>query len=158
MSARFWERIVEGESQELGSHAFEAEAIKRFAAQYDPQPFHLDEAAAARSVLGGLCASGWHTAAVFMRLNVDYLSRRVADYVAEGNGVPKIGPSPGFRDLRWPKPVYAGDTVAYRQVVTGKRVSETRPGWGVVSFDVSAANQRGEDVFGFKGSVFVGTD
>ncbi|WAJ30061.1 MaoC family dehydratase [Antarcticirhabdus aurantiaca] len=158
MSGRFWDRIVEGEEQELGSHTFDADAIKRFAAQFDPQPFHLDEAAATRSVLGGLCASGWHTAAVFMRLNVEYLGRRVAAFAAEGNPMPLIGPSPGFRDLRWPTPVYAGDTVTYRQRVSGKRVSESRAGWGVVSFDVSATNQRGEDVFGFKGSAFVGTN
>jgi acyl dehydratase len=158
MSARFWDRIVEGEEQALGSHTFEAEAIKRFAARFDPQPFHLDEAAAERSLLGSLCASGWHTAAVFMRLNVDYLGRRVAEFVAQGNPMPVIGPSPGFRDMRWPRPVRVGDTVTYSQRVTGKRVSDSRPGWGVVSFDVSGSNQRGEDVFGFKGSAFVGTE
>ena len=91
--------------RELGTHLFEAEAIKEFARKFDPQPFHVDEAAAARSVLGGLCASGWHTAAVWMRLSVD-AGMTARDTPWDGPGPePVFGPSPGFRNLKWLKPV-----------------------------------------------------
>ena len=72
---RFFEDINVGERIELGHHRFTAEEIKAFAARFDPQPFHLDEAAAARSSFGALCASGWHTASIWMRLLVDHWQR-----------------------------------------------------------------------------------
>ena len=72
---KFWEDIAVGERAELGRHTFTAEDIKAFARRFDPQPFHLDEAAAARSHFGALCASGWHTASMWMRLMVEYQNR-----------------------------------------------------------------------------------
>ena len=154
----FWDRFEIGKPVELGSHRFTAEDIKRFAGKYDPQPFHLDEEAASASVLGGLCASGWHTAAVCMRLNVDTRAAQVKAYVAEGNATPQVGPSPGIRNIKWPKPVYAGDTVTFTQTVTGKRHSQSRPGWGVLEFTTLGVNQDGEPVFSFDGAAFAGTD
>lgn len=154
----FWDSFVIGEPIVLGSHRFTAEEIVRFAEKYDPQPFHLDAEAAKASILGGLCASGWHTAAACMRLNVEYRYARLREWVEAGNPTPRIGPSPGFKNMRWRKPVHAGDTVTFTQTVTGKRVSEKRPGWGVLSFSTSGKDQDGVEVFSFDGVVFQGTD
>ena len=82
---KFFDDLVVGERYELGSHTFTADAIKIFARRFDPQPFHLDEAAAARSHFGALCASGWHTASVWMRLMVQYQVREDAARRARGD-------------------------------------------------------------------------
>ena len=111
---KFFEDIRVGETSEIGSHTFTAEDIKTFAERFDPQPFHLDDAAAARSHFGRLCASGWHTACVWMRLLIDRRRREDDERRARGEPVAQLGPSPGFRDLQWLKPVYAGDTVVLR--------------------------------------------
>ena len=110
---RFLDEVRVGERTVIGSHTFTAVAIKAFAARFDPQPFHLDEAAAARSHFGALCASGWHTAAVWMRLIVDHRRAESEARRARGEPVARTGVSPGFRDLKWPRPVYAGDTITY---------------------------------------------
>ncbi len=89
------------------------DAIKTFARAYDPQPFHLDEEAGKRSLFGGLAASGWHTASVYMKLLVAYLKDLTEAAEARGEPVAQSGPSPGFKNLKWPRPVLAGDTVTY---------------------------------------------
>jgi acyl dehydratase len=109
----FFEDHVIGARVGIGSHTFTADAIKAFAVQFDPQPFHLDEAAAARSHFGGLVASGWHTAAICLRLLVEDRHRRQAELRRRGEAVARTGPSPGLRNLQWPRPVRAGDTIAY---------------------------------------------
>lgn len=152
---KFFEDIVVGERYELGQHTFTAEAIKAFARCFDPQPFHLDEAAAAQSHFRALCASGWHTAAVWMRLLADYHSRNDAARRARGEAVAELGPSPGFRDLKWLKPVYAGDTITYATEVVDKRASQSRPKWGLVTIRNSGVNQKGELVISFVSVVFV---
>ncbi|MBO0663333.1 MaoC family dehydratase [Jiella sp. MQZ9-1] len=154
----FWDTFIVGEPIALGAHRFTAEAIVRFAEKYDPQIFHLDPERAKASVLGGLCASGWHTASACMRLNVDYRYGKLKRWLEAGNPMPRIGPSPGFKTMRWPRPVYAGDRVQFTQTVTDKRVSETRPGWGLVSFSTLGVNQDGAEVFSFDGVAFQGTD
>jgi len=93
---KFFEDIRVGESDELGRHVFTAEEIKSFAARFDPQPFHLDEDAAARSHFGRLCASGWQTACVLMRLLIDLRRREDDARRARGEAVAQLGPSPGF--------------------------------------------------------------
>src|SRR5262249_60521671 len=95
--------------------------IKAFAARFDPQPFHLDETAAARSHFGRLCASGWHTACVWMRLMIDYRRREDEARRARGEAVAPLGPSPGFRDLEWLQPVFVGDTLSDRPPGARKR-------------------------------------
>jgi acyl dehydratase len=142
----YFEDAEVGTRRELGSYAFTADEIKRFAAQFDPQPFHLEEEAAKRSHFGGLVASGWHTASVFMKLQ----SRLINQIGAE---VSKAGPSPGYRDLRWLKPVFAGDTLTYSTEVVRKRELATRPQWGIVFSHITAVNQRGELVYEFEASV-----
>jgi acyl dehydratase len=145
---KFFEDIEIGHRRDLGRYTFSAEDIKQFASRHDPQPFHLDEEAAKRSHFGGLVASGWHTASIFMKLQ----ARQIA---ARGVELEQTGLSPGFRDLRWPKPVFAGDTLAYTSEVIRKRELASRPGWGIVFSRVTAVNQRGELVLEFEGSVFV---
>lgn len=150
----FFEDLAVGQASELGSHRFEAGDIVRFARAFDPQRFHVDEAAARESLFGGLCASGWHTAAVWMRLMVE--RRQAAQAAARAQGLPpaRLGPSPGFKDLKWLKPVYAGDVITYRSTVADKRASASRPGWGLVFNDNTGHNQHGEPVFAFRGCVF----
>jgi len=152
---KFFDDIAIGERAELGSHTFTAEDIKSFARKYDPQPFHLDEAAAARSHFGALCASGWHTAATWMRLMVEQQVRDDAAQRARGAAVAALGPSPGFRELKWLKPVYAGDTVSYTTEIVDKRVSNSRADWGLLSIRNTGANQNGEPVISFTSVVFV---
>ena len=152
---KFFDDIEVGERVELGSHTFTADDIKRFARAYDPQPFHLDEAAAEKSHFRKLCASGWHTVAVWMKLNIRELTRQNETRAAAGERIAQMGPSPGIDDLKWLKPVYAGDTVTYGLEISGKRESRSRPGWGLVSFANTGVNQKGEPVISFTGHVFV---
>src|SRR4051794_37185492 len=152
---KFFEDIAVGEKTELGSHMFTAAAIKAFASRFDPQEFHLDEAAAARSHFGALCASGWHTASVWMRLMVEYQGREDDARRARGEPVATFGPSPGFRELKWLKPVFVGDTVTYATEVIEKRASNSRPGWGLMSIRNSGVNQKGEAVISFVSVAFV---
>lgn len=145
------------ETTTLGSHTFEPEEIKTFARKYDPQPFHVDEAAAERSVFGRLCASGWHTAAMWMRYN---LKRRedMGDRPWHGAGPrPEFGPSPGFTDLKWLKPVYAGDTITFTRTALNHRAMSSRPGWRILTIRCEAHNQDGAPVLTFDSAVLVKT-
>ncbi len=152
---KFFEDIAVGEQSEVGRHAFTAENIKSFASRYDPQPFHLDEAAAEQSHFGKLCASGWHTVCAWMRLLID-LRRREDDAArARGEPVATLGPSPGFRELKWLKPVYVGDTVTYTSEVIEARELKSRPAWGLVTSRHIGKNQHGEPVISFISSAFV---
>lgn len=146
-----FDQIAIGERTELGQFSFTPDDIIAFARAFDPQRFHLDEAAAKASLFGGLCASGWHTGAVWMRLMVAH-RRRVQGLM--GEAMPKLGSSPGFKNLKWLKPVFAGDTIAYVSTTTDKRASSSRPGWGLVFHHNTGINQRGETVFSFDGCVF----
>ena len=151
----YFEDMKVGQHRDLGSFIFTAELIKAFASQFDPQPFHLDEEKGRKSLFGGLAASGWHIASVWMKLAVAEGQREAADAIARGEKPAMWGPSPGFRDLRWLKPVLAGDTVSYASDVEALRVSRSRPEWGVMQTRNTGTNQRGELVFSFLGSVFV---
>src|SRR5271170_3521382 len=97
----FFEDVKVGQRRELGAFTFTAEAIKSFAAQFDPQAFHLDEEAGRKSLFGGLAASGWHVGSVCMKLLVADGQRQASEMVARGEKVEVWGPSPGFRELRW---------------------------------------------------------
>jgi acyl dehydratase len=150
----YYEDIVLGEPTVMGSHTFTADEIKSFARRFDPQVFHLDEAAAARSHFGALCASGWHTMAVWMRMMIATRERKAAETAARGDPVPTLGPSPGFRELRWLKPVYVGDTITYSSTVIDKRPSASRPQWGVISVRTEGVNQSGEPVISVISTAF----
>ena len=152
---RFFDDIEIGQRRELGSYTFTAEAIKRFAAQFDPQRFHLDEEEGRKSLFGGLAASGWHVGSVCMKLLVADGQRLAREAEAHGEAVAGWGPSPGFRELRWIKPVLAGDTISFSSEVLSKRPSGSRPGWGILQASNTGTNQRGEAVFSFLATAFV---
>lgn len=113
----------------------EAADIIRFAAEFDPQPFHLDEDAAKRSFFGGLAASGWHTTALTMRLLVDSDLRIAGGLIGLG-----------FEELRWPRPVRAGDELRVESLVLEKRESKSRPQQGFLKMRNTTINQRDEPV------------
>jgi acyl dehydratase len=152
---RFFEDVAVGQRRELGSFTFTAEAIKSFAAQFDPQRFHLDEEEGRKSLFGGLAASGWHVGSVCMKLLVADGQRQAKEAQARGEEVAIWGPSPGFRDLRWIKPVLAGDTISFASEVASLRTSESRTAWGIIEARNTGTNQRGELVFSILATAFV---
>jgi len=154
--AQYFEELVIGESHELGSLVFTPGEIVAFARSFDPQPFHMDQEAARKSSFGNLCASGWHTAAGWMAAMVVHRRRQESAFKAAYGDVPapRLGPSPGFKNLRWLKPVYAGDRITYHSTVADKRASATRPQWGLFFHHNTGVNQNGETVFSFDGCVF----
>jgi hypothetical protein len=161
---KFFEDIAVGETAMLGSHVFTAAAIAAFAARFEPRLSRPDNDAplpasgwqvACDHDARMLPASGWQVACVWMRLLVDHRRNEDAVRRARGEPVATLGPSPGFRDLQWPAPVYAGDTVTYRNEVIDKRVSLSRPRWGLLMSRNSGQNQRGETVLSFVSSAFV---
>jgi acyl dehydratase len=144
-----------GVTTTLGSHKFEPEAIKAFARKYDPQPFHVDEEAAKNSVFGRLCASGWHTTATWMKYN---LATRMETEGRrwEGPGpLPEFGPSPGFKNLKWMKPVYAGETVTFTRTGVAHRPIASRPGWRLLTIRADAFDSTGDKVLEFESAVLV---
>lgn len=138
MAAGKWayEDFEVGTSLDLGSKLVTAGEIIEFASEFDPQPMHLDEEAGKAGVLGGLAASGWHTCCIFMRLMCDAF---LLDSTSQG--------SPGIDQVKWKKPVLAGDRLTARSTILGKRLSSSRPGLGFVSMRAEMVNQRGESVF-----------
>ena len=149
----YFEDVVVGETLELGSHLFCKEDMVRFARAYDSQPFHIDEDAAGRSHFGRLVASGWHTAAAFMKCLVEARDRMTQSFVARGAPPPPGGPSPGFRDLRWVKPVSAGDRLTYFSAPVDKRLTK-REGWGLVFSHNVGIDADGAKAFEFTGAAF----
>ena len=130
-----FENFTVGRSFVLGPKAVTSAEIIEFAAEFDPQPMHLDEQAVRSSILGGLAASGWHISSLFMRMMFDsYLSGSLS----EG--------SPGIDVMEWRKPVLTGDTLTGRSTVIGARMMRSRPGIGIAKFRHEVNNQRGEIV------------
>jgi acyl dehydratase len=152
---RFFEDIRVGQRRELGSYTFDVEGIKRFAARFDPQRFHLDEEEGRKSLFGGLAASGWHVGSACMKLLVADGQRLAREAEARGEKVAAWGPSPGFRELRWIKPVLAGDTISFSTEVVSLRPSSSRPDWGIIEGRHTGTNQRGELVFSVLATAFV---
>ena len=152
---RFFEDLVVGQRREVGSCTFTADGIKKFAAQFDPQRFHLDEEEGRKSLFGGLAASGWHVGSVCMKLLVTEGQRLAKEALARGEKIAIWGPSPGFRELRWIKPVLAGDTISFASEVESLRSSEKRPEWGILQARNTGTNQHGELVFSVLATAFV---
>ncbi|WP_322884340.1 MaoC family dehydratase [Sinorhizobium medicae] len=136
-----------------GSLTFTAEDIIRFARNFDPQPFHVDEEQARHSLFGRLCASGWHTSAGWMQCFLRFWKEEARRLAAEGLHAPKLGPSPGFKELRWLKPVYAGDTITYAVTLLEARIVASRPGWRINTILCEGENQHGEPVIRFESKV-----
>jgi len=136
----YWEDMAAGSVRDLGTVSVTAEAIKDFARQFDPQPFHLDEEAGRHSIFGALCASGWHTCALAMKLTVENFLLEAAS----------MG-SPGLESLRWLKPVYPGDTLRLQQSVVESRALRSRPDIGLVRSRWEMFNQGGDKVMQMEG-------
>lgn len=149
----YWDDAAIGDTFDMGVYRFDPETVVRFATKFDPQRFHIDEAEAKAGPFGALTASGWHTAAAAMRRLV--LSRKPYYDEARRRGLPEPakGPSPGFRDLKWIKPVYAGDTLRYTMTPADKRKT-SREGWGLLFTRVDGWNQREEKVFEYTSASF----
>ncbi len=148
------ERFI-GVEQDLGTYTFSAEEIVAFATKYDPQRFHVDLEAASKEQLRRLCASGWHTTAVWMRLNVEDTKSQVQKAIVRGEKPPQFGPSPGFENLKWLKPVYAGDTIRFTRTLNGIRALQSRPGWSMMQMSSAAYNQNGDKVLEFDSAALV---
>ncbi len=129
---RCFEDYAVGDVDQFGAYAVTEQEIVEFARRYDPQPFHIDARAAGESIYGGLIASGWMTASVMMRLLVDHYVSRTAS----------MG-SPGLDELRWLRPVRAGDVLGVRVTVTAAKRSSSKPDRGVVWTSNEVIEQRG---------------
>jgi acyl dehydratase len=154
-TSNYFEDRVIGEMADLGSHTFAMDEIIAFAREYDPQPFHIDAEAAKASLFGALCASGWHTAAHYIRLSVALRQKIEAEIAAAGGRNAIYGPSPGFKNVRWLKPVYVGDTIAFRTRTSEKIDLKSRPDRGLMRFETQGRNQKGEIVFAITGQILV---
>jgi acyl dehydratase len=136
----YWEDMPVGSTRDLGSITPTAEEIVAFATQFDPQPFHLDEEAAKQSVFGGLCASGWHTCSMAMRL-------MVTNFLLESSSQG----SPGLENIKWLKPVYPGDTLRLQHTMVESRPMTKRPDVGLTRTVWEMFNQHGEQVLHMDG-------
>ncbi|MFN7093286.1 MAG: MaoC/PaaZ C-terminal domain-containing protein [Allorhizobium sp.] len=142
-----------GTPLELGSVTFTADDIVRFAEKFDPQPFHVDAEAAKSYVFGALCASGWHTCANWMKSFMAFWGGETRRLKAEGIAPPKLGPSPGFTELQWLKPVYAGDTITFFMTPLESRTVQGRHRYILNSALSEGINQNGETVLRFKSNL-----
>ena len=139
----YFEDFQSGQTSQFGDYEVTESEIKEFASKYDPQFFHLDDEAAKQSLFGGLCASGWHTAAMFMRMLIDSLP--------EEHG--SLG-SPGINNLKWLKPVYPGYILSVRGCVSQCRLSESKPGVGLVCVNYEVINQHDMTVMSLESNGF----
>lgn len=136
----YWEDLQPGSVRDLGSVTVTEQAIIAFASQFDPQPFHLSEAGGINSIFGGLCASGWHTCSMAMRLMVDNFLCRASS----------LG-SPGLEGIKWLKPVYPGDTLSLRHTIMESRPLRKRNDVGLVLTVWEMFNQDGDKVLRMEG-------
>jgi len=140
---RYLEDFSPGQKFSTDRIRVERDRIKSFAAEFDPQPFHLDEEAAQNSLFGGL-ASGWHTAALTMRLLVESEMKPAGGILGAG-----------FDEFRWPRPVRPGDELHVESEVLEVRTSNSRPDQGVIKVRTTTLNQNGEPVQIFTGNLIV---
>ena len=131
----FWEDLPVGSTIEVGSTTVDRDEMLQFAHKYDPQPFHLSDEAAAKSIFGKLLASGWHTCAMAMGL-------MVRNFLNEASS---LG-SPGVEQIKWQKPVHANDTLTLRARITESRPMKSHPDIGLTRVLWEMFNQRGERV------------
>ncbi len=141
----FYEDIDIGQRSNFGSYEVTRDEIIEFASKYDPQPFHLDDEFAKQTPLGALCASGWHTCSMTMRMMVGHLKE---------TGLAGLG-SPGVDKIEWKKPVLPGDTLRVEHEIIEKRDSASRPTLGIVKSAYKVLNQNDEVVMTMQGNVMV---
>jgi acyl dehydratase len=141
---RYFEDYVAGSVHEFGSIVVDETEVREFGQRFVPLPYHTDPEAAKKSIYGGLIASGWHTAALMMRLYTDHYLSKVAN----------LG-SPGCDELRWSKPVFPGDQLSIRVTVMETRRSDSKPDRGIVQSFTEVLNQKREVVMSVKMVNFV---
>jgi acyl dehydratase len=144
MTVRYLEDFEPGQKFGSGLLRVDRERIKSFGAEFDPQPFHLDESTARDTFFKGLAASGWHTAAMTMRLLVDSELKPAGGIIGAG-----------FDELRWPRPVRPGDELRVESEVLEVRSSKSRPDQGLIKVKTTTLNQNGEAVQLFVGNLLV---
>ena len=141
----YWEDMVVGSSREFGHYDVTREEVLEFARNYDPQPFHLSDEAAAKTHFGKIAASGWHTGSMSMRVIVDALGKE-----------PQAGlGSPGIDELRWLKPVYPGDRLTVHGTIVDKTPSRSKPTLGTIRTETIVTNQEGVDVMRYTSIVLM---
>jgi acyl dehydratase len=150
MMGLFLEEVVLGERIALGSYCFTAENMIAYSRKFDPVDFHVDEAAGRASIFGAMTAAGLHVASSWMACYIEHDTKMRAALKAQGKALPEVGPSPGFKNMRWKKPVFAGDVVTFFATATAKRALASRPGWGLLSGLSEGVNQNGVLVFSFE--------
>lgn len=133
---RYWQDIQVGEIFETDSRTLTREEIVEFAAEFDPQPYHLDTDVAESSIFGGLCASGWQVSALMMRLLTDAFKQQEIMLM----GVSRVG------HMRWKKPVFAGDRLVAKITIVDAKPESNLPGQGSIDCDVLVHNQDGKMV------------
>ncbi len=139
----YFEDFFPKQTSQFGAYTVTESEVKEFAGKYDPQYFHLDDEAAKQSLFGDLCASGWHTGAMFMRMLVDSFP--------EDNGA--LG-SPGMNNIKWLKPVYPGYILSVKSCVKSCRLSESKPGIGLVCMNYEVVNQHDVTVMSLETNAF----
>ncbi|HZP78435.1 MAG TPA: MaoC family dehydratase [Pseudolabrys sp.] len=144
MTAHYLEDFAVGQKFGSPQHVVDAARAKSFAAEFDPQPFHLDEEAARATIFRGLAASGWHTTAMTMRLLVDGELKPAGGIIGAG-----------FEELKWPRPVRPGDTLRVESEILEVRPSKSRPDQGLVKVRSTTFNQNGEPVQIFTANLLV---
>jgi len=148
---QWFEDIAIGTKRDLGTYTFTEDEIIAFAKKYDPQIFHIDPEAAKKTMFGGLIASGWHTAAIWMKLAIADRERARR----EGQTLGRSGVSPGFEDMRWIKPVRPGMTLRYTSETIEKIELKSRQDVGIIKTRNEATDENGELAFSFIGKGFV---
>ncbi len=141
----YFEDFKVGQVLELGSQRVDEAEMVAFAREYDPQPFHLDPEKGKTSLFGGLAASGWYTGSLMMRMLVDSVLHRTVS----------LG-SPGVDELRWPRPVFAGDLLRARMTILESRPSASRPNMGIIRHRCEVLNQDDAVVMSMKAINFIG--
>ena len=144
MTIRYLEDFEPGQKFESGRLIVDRERIMSFGAEFDPQPFHVNESTASKSLFKGLAASGWHTAAMTMRLLVEGELKPAGGIIGAG-----------FEELRWPRPVRPGDELRVESEILEVRASKSRPDQGLIKVKTTTLNQNGEPVQVFVGSLIV---
>ena len=144
MTVRYLEDFEPGQKFGSGRLIVDRERIKSFGAEFDPQPFHVNESAATESFFKGLAASGWHTAATTMRLLVEGELKPAGGIIGAG-----------FEELRWPRPVRPGDELRVESEILEVRASKSRPEQGLIKVKTTTLNQNGDAVQVFVGNLIV---
>jgi acyl dehydratase len=142
---RYWEDFTPGQVIEYGPRRITREEIVAYAAEFDPQPFHLDEAAARATMLGGLCASGWHSCCILIRMSAE-------GFVLNSSSMG----APGVDEVRWLAPIRPGDDLTLRATILSTRVSNSRPDMGFVNVLLELFNASGARVMSLKAPLMFG--